>query len=128
MNGITTIVSSLSDLMDKAFNLSLKCCHSEIAPNGHYFTTRNDFDIPDVVDMVFGWADGLTHKYYQNHATGHCSIVAMASFDIEKFEASVVRDIEIMEQVLQRIGFPVILTPNEMIRRGYSGSWLEVKA
>ncbi len=112
------ISESLFDLMEKAFFLSMKCAHSEMLYNGHYFTPR---DIPDEKesDLVFGWADGLFHKYYNDRATGHCSSQAMADFDIAKFEESVITHIATMEKILVRVGPPKVLTKEDLRERGY---------
>ena len=122
------LVDSLSDLMHEAFCLSMDCAHSELSPpskcseGGHYFTSRNIGNAAED-DMIFGWCDGLMHKYYQNMSTGHCSIAAMAAFDIEKFEQSVTDDIATMKRLLKIHGLPVRLDHAEMRRRGYTGSW-----
>lgn len=110
---------SLSERMHRAFHLALKICYSELTPDGHYFTPRDSFGTRHQEEMVIGWADGLVHKYYETHATGRCSLTAMVAFDVAKFEASVLRDIAIMERLLGRHGPPVQLTKDEMRRRGY---------
>jgi hypothetical protein len=114
---------SLSDLMNEAFSLSLDCAYGELSPPGGYLTARELPVSEEITDMIFGWADGVTHKYYQNHATGHCSLSAMVNFDVESFENSVIKNIEVMKELLDRFGKPVRISFDEMKKRGYRGKW-----
>ncbi len=114
-------VQSLSELMHEAFIMSLNLTHSTLSPDGDYFDARGIDG--EHGDMVYGWADGLMHKYYENRATGHCSLQAMIDFDVGKFEASVVEDIEIMKELAKTLPPPRKLTYAEMRARGYTGSW-----
>ena len=76
--------------------------------------------------MIWGWADGLMHKYYRTRADGHCSLQAMLDFDISKFEKEVKANIKTMEKLLVKIGKPVVLDMEEMKRRGYD--WPALKS
>ncbi len=117
-------MKSLSQLMAQAFNLSLTVGYSELSPDGHYFTWREDATIPETDwDTISGWADGLMHKFYENRASGHCSLQATIDFDVGAFEEEVKRDIAMMAAHLARVGKPVKLTHAEMRRRGYLGAW-----
>jgi len=89
--------ASLSDKMGKAFDLSIKIWKLDEAKENK--ALRRD----EEVDLVYGWADGLCHKYYQNMATGHCSPQATIDFDVGAFEESVDRDIEKMQKILARL-------------------------
>ena len=116
------VCKSLSDLMNEAFDLSLDLMYETVAPNGHFFDPRKGhWGTADEEDKVCSWADGLMHKYYQNMATGHCSIAAMARFDVGKFEDEVVADIEMMKRLLARCGPPRQMTVAELVQRGYKG-------
>jgi hypothetical protein len=113
-------MKSLADLMDEALSLSWKLSYSTIAPDGTYFDPRDDSTISkDDWSMISGWADGLTHKYLDKCTTGHCSLNQMISFDIEKFENEVIRDIEKMKILLARVGEPKQLTREDLVGRGY---------
>lgn len=114
---------SLKDLMDKAFSLSLDLAHSELAPDGHYFTPRNLPISQEKNDLIFGWADGLVHNYYERICSGRTSIQAQVDFDIEKFEETINKDIKQMEDLLVIYGKPIKITFDEMKKRGYRGSW-----
>jgi hypothetical protein len=114
---------SLSDLMERAFNLSLDLTYKDMSPDGHYLTPRELPTSSENESTVSCWADGLVHKYYQDRASGHCSLQASIDFDLAKFEASVVRDIDMMTKLLAEVGKPVKLDFAEMQRRGYRGAW-----
>ena len=121
---MTETCESLSELMEKAFCLSLELTHATKAPGGHYLDQRkHQIGTKDDEDMAFGWADGLTHKYYHDRAIGHCSLQAMIDFDIAKFEERVIKDISTMERLLKKYGKPIQLDFAEMQRRGYQGEW-----
>jgi hypothetical protein len=94
--------ASLADKMGKAFDLSLALWRLDEARG--YDVLKRD----EEADLVYGWADGLVHKHYQDMSTGRCSLLAMVKFDIEKFEESVDRDIEKMNKMLVRVRQPVI--------------------
>jgi hypothetical protein len=89
--------ASLSDKMAKAFGLSFDLWKLDEAKE--YKALRQG----EEADLVYGWVDGLCHKYYQNMSSGHCSLKAFTDFDIEKFEESVDRDIEKMQKMLARL-------------------------
>ena len=113
---------SLADLMDEAFDLSLDLMYETVAPGGHFFDPRKGrWGTDDEEDKVCSWADGLMHKYYQNVSTGHCSIGAMARFDVAKFEDEVICDIDTMKRLLAQCGPPRQMDVAEMIQRGYKG-------
>lgn len=88
---------SLSDKMAKAFDLSFDLWKLDEAKE--YKALRQG----EEADLVYGWVDGLCHKYYQNMSTGHCSPKAMVDFDIGEFEESVDRDIAKMQKMLERL-------------------------
>ena len=105
---------SLADLMDEAFDLSLDLMYETVAPGGHFFDPRKGrWGTDDEEDKVCSWADGLMHKYYQNLSTGHCSIGAMARFDVAKFEDEVICDIDMMKRLLAQCGPP--LAPGHLV-------------
>lgn len=118
------ICNSLCDLMEEAYQLSLKVGHSELAPDGSYFTWRELPTNEENNDMVSAWADGLTHKYYQDRVNGHCSLQTTIDFDVGDFESKVKMNIECMKAILARVGPPRQLTFEEMRARGYRGSWI----
>ena len=110
--------------MAEAFNLSLNLTYADMSPDGHFLTPRKDpVGTVEEDEMISSWADGLYHKYYQNRATGHCSLQSTIDFDVAKFEASVERDIATMTRLLTKVGHPAKLDFAEMQRRGYRGSW-----
>lgn len=118
------MVESLADLMNKAFHLSMDLTHSEIAPGGIWFTPRQEaIGTPEEDDMIWGWADGLIHKFFQSRASGRCSLQAMIDFDVAKFEKKVKDNVTTMERLLEKWGKPKELDFAEMKRRGYRGSW-----
>ncbi len=88
---------SLSEKMGKAFDLSIELW--KLDETKEYKALKRD----EEADLVYGWADGLCHKYYEKMSSGHCSPQAMVDFDIEKFEESVDRDIEKMQKILARL-------------------------
>lgn len=88
---------SLADKMSKAFDLSLALWRLDEAKE--YKALKRD----EEADLVYGWADGLCHKYYDKMSSCRCSPQAMVDFDIEKFEESVDRDIEKMKKILKRL-------------------------
>jgi hypothetical protein len=114
------IDKSLEELMRKALLLSFKICYTELTPNKHYFTVREGLTEAEE-NKAFGWCDGLMHKYYNKMSNSRCSISEMINFDLEQFEKSVIEDIEYFKEILTRISAPVILTSEEMTRRGYIG-------
>lgn len=118
-----TAEKSLCDLMEHAFRLSLRIVYSTIAPKGDYLNARdlNGQVSEKTQTMIYAWADGLIHKYYDNMASGHCSFQAMIDFDVGHFEESVKGDIQIMEEILAKIGAPKKLTQAEYRARGYRG-------
>lgn len=121
------MVASLSDLMHEAFKLAMDLSHSEIAPGGLWFTPRQErIGTKKEDEMVWSWADGLMHKYYQTRADGRCSLQAMLDFDISKFEEEVKENIQTMKKLLAKIGKPVVLDMKEMKRRGYD--WPALKS
>jgi len=89
--------ASLSDKMAKAFDLSIELW--KLDESKEYKALRQG----EEVDFVYGWADGLCHKYYQKMTPGHCSLQATIDFDVGVFEESVDRDIERMEKILARL-------------------------
>lgn len=122
VEGKWTLEKPLEELMHEAWILAMDVTHSELSPNDHYFTPR-ETSFGEHDDMVWGWADGLMHKYYRDRATGQCSLKAMIEFDVAQFEEKVKRDIAIMKELLEKVGKPVKLTVAEMQRRGYTG-WI----
>lgn len=119
-----TLEKSLEELMHEAWILAMDVTYSELAPDNTYLTPRQGrIGTPEEDDMVWGWADGLMHKYYQSRATGRCSWKAMQEFDVTQFEENVKRDIATMTKLLAKVGKPVKLDFAEMQRRGYRGSW-----
>lgn len=116
---------SLNDLMEKAFMLSLQLSYETVAPNGSFLDTRQQWGSASENDqnMVFGWADGLVHKYYNNVLDGRCSLSAIINFDFEKFEARVAKDVVRMTELLTQLPAPRKLTFEEMRAQGYKGSW-----
>ena len=119
----TDTCPSLSDLMTEAYNLSLVLGFGEIAPDGSLLTWRSLPTSSENEDMISAWADGLCHKYYQNVSTGHCSPQQTINFDLEKWEEQVKMEIEIMKEILARVGPGRKLTFEEMKARGYRGAW-----
>jgi len=89
--------ASLADKMTKAYNLAFDLWKLDEAKE--YKALKKG----EEADLVYGWADGLCHKYYEKMATGHCSPQAMIDFDIAKFEESVDRDIAKMQKMLARL-------------------------
>lgn len=87
---------SLADKMTRAYNLSFDLWKLDEAKE---YKALKDAE----ADLVYGWADGLCHKYYEKMARFQCSPQAMVDFDIEKFEESVDRDIEKMQKILKRL-------------------------
>jgi hypothetical protein len=115
-------ILSLQQLMHEAFVLSLRLSHSEYSPKGHCFTPRTEqLGTKEQDEMIWSWADGLTHSYYQRISTGHCSPQSMIDFDIERFENTIKENIETMKKLLETFGQPIILTKEEMTKRGYKG-------
>ena len=113
---------SLCELMEEAFLLSLNCAYETICPNGNFFDSRKQFPCDEnLIDKIYGWADGLTQKYYFDVTNGHCSPAMMINFDLEKFEENVKFDIRLMTDILAICGLPKRLTREEMIERGYRG-------
>ena len=103
------VESSLEEKMQKAFFTSLKLVHKSKLADGTYYSTR---DLPDEVNYIaYAWADGLTHKYYQNMANCHCSSRAMVDFDIGKFEATIDNELLLMEKYLKILGEPIVVIP-----------------
>ena len=115
------LVPSLHDLMCEAYKLACDLGYSELAPGGYYFTARELPVDERTSDMIWAWVDGLTQKYYENMSTGHCSLQATIDFDPGEFEEDVERDIRKMKKLLVEVGSPVMLTSEEMLRRGYKG-------
>ena len=118
-----TATESLEDLMRQAFNLSLDLAYTELSPDGGYFTAREGVFAEAQEDMIFGWVDGLTQKFYSSRTSGHCSLQAMIDFDVAAFEEEVRRDIATMTELFAQVGKPVRLDFAEMRRRGYTGAW-----
>ena len=116
---MSNIVRSLAELLEDAYQLSLDLAYSELSPDGGCFTPRDDNFSDDDSDMIWGWADGLTHKYYFKMTEGNCSLQAMVDFDIGAFEATVKKNIEVMTNLVAKVGKPITLTVQEMKRRGY---------
>lgn len=126
LNNMSEECKSLSDLMQEAFMLSMTVGHSELSPDGHYFTWRDNLELligQTHADTVSAWADGLIQKYYHNVTTGHCSPNQMVKFNVERFEVEVKMNIKMMTDALKRIGHPIKLTFEEMRKRGYRGAW-----
>lgn len=109
---------SLADRMNEAFRLSLQLAYETIDDKGHYFDYRQS-GLGNLEDTIYGWADGLSHKYYETHASGRCSFQSMIDFDVGKFEVSVLKDIRKMKNLLKRIGPPKKLTKEQLRSRGY---------
>ena len=101
---------SLADLMREAVETSWDLAFETVAPAEHE-------------DMIWGWADGLMHKYYDRMATGRCSLKASLEFDLGEFEQGVRRDLDTMQNILKQVGPPRKLTCAEMQARGYRGAW-----
>jgi hypothetical protein len=116
-----TVEKSLADLMGEAYATSLDVAYETIAPNGYYLNAR---EVPvEHSDMVWAWADGGVHAYYERMVTGRCSLQAQIDFDLERFESRVVRELDLMQRILRRLGAPRVLTFEEMQARGYRGAW-----
>lgn len=89
--------ASLGDKMTKAYNLAFDLWKIDEA-NGYKAVRKGE-----EADLVYGWVDGLTHKYYADRASGHCSLAEFRDFDVGKFEESVDREIEKMQKILARL-------------------------
>lgn len=118
---MNTETTSLSDLMTRAYNLSLDLSFKTKTWKGNYFDAREQFPLGGDADKIFGWSDGLFHKLYMNMEEGKCSIKAMTDFDIERFENQVIADIKEFEHLLKIYGQPLILSKEHMRARGYRG-------
>jgi len=94
-----------------------------VAPNDHYLDPRDTGLPAEHEDMIWGWADGLMHKYYERMATGRCSLRVLADFDVGEFEQQVRQDLDTMQNILKQVGPPRKLTIAEMQARGYRGAW-----
>ena len=114
---------SLADLMQEAVETSWDLAFETVAPDDHYLDPRDTGLPAEHEDMIWGWADGLMHKYYERMATGRCSLKASLEFDLGEFEQGVRRDLDIMQQILKQVGPPRKLTCAEMQARGYRGAW-----
>lgn len=113
---------SLAELMQRAIHLSLQIAYETITPHNTYFDVRTDLQTTEQNEsIIWGWADGLVHRQYQNISSGRCSLQTTIDFDVAKFEDSVKRDIEMMESLSKRLGPPRQLTCEEMTARGYKG-------
>ncbi len=122
---VKELEKSLEQLMSEAYYLSLDCAFETLSPCNDYWDARTNLGLflnPQDEDKIWAWCDGLMAKYYDNHLKGHCSIQAMIDFDLEKFEQSVVADIEMMNAALKKLGSPRKMTFEEMQKRGYRGS------
>lgn len=112
---------SLESLMSEAYHLSLSLAYATIAPGGSYFDPRELPETP-VCDKVWSWADDLMARCYEKHATGHCSLSALISFDLAEWEAEVIADIAAFKALLAEVGEPVQLTCADLAARDYRGS------
>lgn len=107
--------------MGEAYGVSLDLAYATLSPDGHYLDVR---ELPvEHSDMVWAWADGHVHGYFERITTGRCSLQAQIDFDLEAFEERVVRQLDTMKRILQRMGAPRVLTFAEMQARGYRGAW-----
>ncbi len=115
------MVQSLADVMQDAYAASLDLAYATLSPDGYYLDAR---ELPvEHSDMVWAWADGHVHGYYERMATGRCSLQAQVDFDLGEFEERVVRQLDMMRRLLKRIGEPRKLSFAEMQARGYRGAW-----
>ena len=88
-------VKSLEELMSDTVRAALRIAYETISPEGHYLTAR---DLPeDVADRVFGWVDGLEHKYLESRMAGRCSLAAFITIDISEYEVHVIEDMTFFE-------------------------------
>ena len=96
---------SLGELMHEAFVGAMNILYKDNADGRWVDLIDNIYNIltEDELDMLFGWADGLEHNYYQKHASCQTSLYNIINFDIEKFEQKVVRHIEQMRQISERL-------------------------
>lgn len=105
-----TVEKSLMELMDEAFRLSLRVAYETITTDGHYYDARKEFHTSAAnEDAVWGWCDGLMHKYYNKVSSGQCSVWATIDFDVAAFEESVKKDIAMMSELLVKLGPPKVL-------------------
>lgn len=95
---------SFGEKLDKAYQLSLNLIYVDdnctLQRGGD---ASKHFDDDSVVDKLFGWADGLEHKYHYSRHNGQCSLQAMIDYDIEQAEKDVDADIEQFEALLKEI-------------------------
>jgi hypothetical protein len=112
---------SLQDLMNEAYNLSLDLSFKTITWQGNYFDPRESFPLGGDSDKIFGWSDGLFHKYYQKISNGECSLAQTIDFDLERFEQSVISDIEEFNHLIKIYGKPLILSKEHLRALGYRG-------
>lgn len=112
---------SLQDLMNEAYNLSLDLSFKTKTWQGDYFDPRESFPLGGDSDKIFGWSDGLMHKYYEKISNGECSLKTTIDFDIEKFEQSVISDIEEFKHLIKIYGKPLVLSKENLRERGYRG-------
>lgn len=89
--------ASLEDKMTKAYNLAFDIWKLDEA--AEYKAVRKG----EEADLVYAWVDGLSHKYYHNVSSGHCSPKAFMDFKVEEWEASVDQEIKKMEKILSRL-------------------------
>ena len=117
---------SLADLMQEAYATSLDLAFDTVSPDGYYLNAR-ELSV-EHSEMVWAWADGHLHGYYERMATGRCSLKAQLEFDLEEFEKRVIRDLDTMQRILKRMGKPRQLTFADMQARGYRGAWAGLPA
>lgn len=120
---VGTESKSLAELMQEAMKTSWDLAFETVAPDDSYLDPRNTGLPAEHEDMIWAWADGLMHEYYQRMATGRCSLQASLDFDPGKFEQQVRRDLATMQRILKLVGPPRKLTFAQMQARGYRGAW-----
>jgi hypothetical protein len=62
---------------------------------------------------LWAWSEGSMHKYYEDRATGRCSLQAFIDFDIGGFEAEADRVINLCIGLHERIGLAIPEEPIE---------------
>ena len=91
----------MRDKMERAYQLSL-----ELVYEGEGCVNVRDLEAlfgEEVSDEVFGWADGLEHKYHMSRINGRCSLQATIDYDIAEAEKSVEEAIARFEELVQRL-------------------------
>jgi len=91
----------MRDKLERAFQLSI-----ELVYEGEGCINVRDLEArfgEDVSDEVFGWADGLMHKYHMSRITCRCSLQDTIDYDIAEAEKSVEETIARFEELIRRV-------------------------